>query len=671
MVERVVGFFLLLAVGTVCEAQESKQAQRRVADLTELSLEELMNIEVTSVAKKEQKLSEAAAAIYVITQEDIHRSGATSIAEALRMVPGLQVAQIDAHSWAITSRGFSGRFANKLLVLIDGRSVYTPLFSGVFWNAQDTLLEDIERIEVIRGPAGTLWGANAVNGVINIITKSAKETQGGLVSAGGGTESAFGAVRYGGKIGDNAFFRVFAKYFDRDDFSGSDPRDEWKAGRGGFRVDWKVAEKDSLMFLGDYYNSELGERIPVSSLTPPFTRTLSGHFPMAGGNVLGHWNHSFSDTSDMRIQMYYDRYELKGPVDSETRNTFDFELQHRFALAKRHDLVWGLGYRFTTDQIRNSPTIIFRPSSRGDHLFSAFVQDDITLVENRLRLTLGSKFEHNDYTGFEVQPNVRLLWTPHERHTMWAAVSRAVRTPARFDHTGRGNATTFPPLSPSCPSPFPCELALLGGRNFESEELIAYELGYRSQLTPRFSVDIATFYHVYDHLLTGQPGSPFLELSPPPPHVVLPIRADNLMHGEGYGVEIAGTWNVTDRWRLGLGYTLLRLQLHLERPTVGTQGEGNEKNSPKNQFHLRSYLDLPYNLKFDAALYYVDSLPNKKVSSYVRGDARLGWNPTKSLDVSIALQNLFDRRHREIEPEFLANPTSVERSVYGKITWRF
>jgi iron complex outermembrane receptor protein len=666
-----VGLASMIVLGWV---QEQSQAYRRGTDLTELSLEELMNIEVTTVARKEQKLSQAAAAVYVLTQEDIHRSGATSIAEALRMVPGLNVARIDANTWAISARGLNERFSNKLLVLIDGRSVYNPLFSGVYWDIQDTLLPDVDRIEVIRGPAGALWGANAVNGVINIITKSAKVTQGGLVVAGDGDEEkGFGAVRYGGKFGDNLYYRVYGKYFDRDDFvtpSGENAHDAWRVGRGGFRIDWDVADYDLLTFQGDYYSGRFGDRVVIPALAPPFEQTRIGDFPISGGNILGRWRRILSETSDLALQFYYDRTEREDAVHQELRDTVDIEFQHRFAFGRWQEVVWGLGYRFTTDDLRGSSFVSFDPISRGDHLFSAFIQNDLTLVDNRFRLTLGSKFEHNSYTGFEVQPNARLLWTPHRQHTIWAAISRAVRTPSRFEDSVRASLAVFPGLSPTCPAPL-CEVVLVENRGFKSETLLAYELGYRVQPTPWFSVDLALFYNIYDDLRTVEPGTPFFQSSPPPARLILPQRADNRMDGQIYGVEVAAHWAVAERWKLALGYSWLQVQLHRDPSSRDVMAENAEGENPQHQVHLRSFLDLPYNLKFDTALYYVDKLTALNVPSYLRVDARLAWHPTRALEISIALQNLFDRRHLEFGPSLLVSPSEVERNVYGKILWRF
>jgi len=670
MVKRILGVLALLLVTAVCWAKDPEQARERPIDLTELSLEELMEIEVTSVAKKGQKVSEAAAAIYVITQEDIRRSGATSIPEVLRMVPGLQVARINAHTWAISSRGFNNEFANKLLVLIDDRSVYTPLFSGVYWDVQDVLLEDVERIEVIRGPGAALWGANAVNGVINIITKSAKDTQDGLVSAGGGSEErGFGGVRYSGKLGQEAYYRIYTKYFNRDDSadpSGHSTSDDWDVLRGGFRVDWDVTEQDSLTLHGDIYRGEAGGMVTLTSLSPPFAQPTVDINDIAGGNLVGRWRHMFSETSDLAFQWYYDRTERDSLILKEVRDTLDFDFQHHFSLGRRQDFVWGLGYRFTTDKLTNSFTVSFDPTSRGLHLMSAFAQDELTIVKNLLRLTLGSKFEVNSFTKLEVQPNVRLLWTPHERHTLWAAVSRAVRTPSRSERDVRINIAAFPD-----PSGLTNLVSGFGSPDFESENLLAYEFGYRVQPVRHLSLDLAAFYNVYEDLRTADPGAPFLEDTPSPPHLVVPLQASNGMDGEAYGVEIAASWNVTNHWRLNVGYTLLKMHLHGGVSLGDSSLQSAEGDSPQNQFHLRSYLDLSHKLNWDVALYYVDSLPSLDVPSYVQVDTRLAWHPTEALEVSLELQNLLDDRHQEFGSSFLVSPTEIERGVYGKITWRF
>jgi len=647
---------------------------QRQSDLTELSLEELMNIEVTSVSKKTEKLSKAAAAIFVITQEDIHRSGVTSIPEALRLAPGIEVARVDAHTWAISARGFNDVFANKLLVLLDGRSIYTPLFSGVFWDQQDTLLEDIERIEVIRGPGATLWGANAVNGVINIITKRARDTQGGLLTAGGGHEErSFGGVRYGGKLGENAYYRVYAKYFNRDDSElpdGHAANDAWQAGQGGFRLDWSPAQLHTFTVQGDFYDGSIAQTFVESSLLPPFQLTVPDRFPIRGGNLLGRWSHTLSSTSEMRLQMYYDRTVRNMDIFQEDRHNFDLDFQHRFPLGGRHDIVWGLGYRLTSDDEGNTFSASLIPASRTTHLVSAFVQDEIALLPDRLYVTLGSKFEHNDFTGFEIQPSGRLLWTPNDRHTVWAAISRAVRTPSRAEADVRLNQLVLPPgtLSPGAPLTV---AAFFGDHSMVAETLLAYELGYRVQPYERLSFDLALFYNVYNDLLTAEPRTPFLETSPSPPHLVLPFFAGNSLHGETYGAELAANWPLTEWWRLRALYSYLHVYLHTDQGSRATVSPAAQWSSPQHQFSLRSAMDLPGHLAFDLALRYVDSLVHLQVGSYTVLDVRLGWRPLQTLELAIVSQNL-GANHIEFIPTFLnTQPTTVRPSVYGQITWRF
>jgi len=667
---------VLLMVGAVCSAVASDTEPPLPDDLTQLSLEDLMDIEITSVAKKAQKLSEAAAAVFVVTQEDIRRTGATSIPEALRMVPGLQVARIDANKWAITARGYNGRFSNKLLVLMDGRSVYTPLFSGVYWDMKDTLIEDIDRIEVIRGPGAALWGANAVNGVINIITKSANDTQGGLVVAGAGSEErGLGAFRYGGKLGRDAYGRIYAKYFNRDDAvftSGKDASDEWDVSRAGFRMDWQGSGPDALTLQGDLYDGETGETIITKSLDPSEPPTFDEDNDISGANLLGRWKHTISDTSETALQVYYDRTERKSVILDQVHDTLDMDFQHQFTLGRRHEIMWGLGYRFISDDITNTFYGSWDPDSRDDDLFSGFVQDDITLIRDRLQLTLGSKFEHNDYTGSEIQPNGRLMWTPHEGHSIWGAISRAVRTPSRTEHDGRINMMVLPPGSSLPLFPGHVVVGVVGDGDYDSEELLAYELGYRVQPTDQLSVDIATFYNDYSHLRTLEPGGPFLEISPSPAHLVFLSSADNEMEGETYGIEVAADWRASDWWRIQASYTYLQIQLELDRDSGDTISESAEGESPHHQLSLRSSMDIVRDLALDLWVRYVDDLPSQDVDSYFTLDVRLGWKLYGNVELSVVGQNLLDDQHPEYKPEIIDTiPTEVERGVYGKVTWQF
>ncbi len=645
-------------------------------DLMALSLDELVGLEVTSVARKSQKLSTAAAAIFVISAEDIRRSGVTTIPEALRLAPGLEVARIDANKWAVSSRGFNGRFANKLLVLIDGRSVYTPLFSGVFWDVQDTLLEDIDRIEVIRGPGAALWGANAVNGVINIITRPAEDTQGFLAGAGAGDrERGFGALRYGGALGGDAHYRVYGKYFRRDSLatlSGEDGADDWAMLRGGFRIDWENRDHCFWTLQGEAYGGKDGERVSVPDLqSATLSRSFDAETDLAGGFLLSRFRHLASATSESAVQLYYDLTDRStdGPFD-ETRHTFDIDFQHRFAAGERQELIWGGGYRLTADDFDNGFTVSFAPERRTDHLLSAFVQDDIALRPERLYLILGSKFEYSSYSGLEIQPNARLAWTPRDGHTLWAAVARAVRTPSRAEEDVRLNQAALP-ASTSPPSP-PTLMAFFGRDDRDAEELLAFEAGYRLQPLKRLSLDLAAFYNVYDDLFTFERGAPFVESSPLPPHLVVPLLAANLMDGETYGAELAADWQAADWWMLRGAYTYLQMHLHSAGENLGPRTEAAEGDSPHHQASLRSAMDLPGETELDLWLRFVDDLPGQGVGGYLSLAARFGWRPRPNLELSLVGQNLLDPRHPEFKSEqFSSAVTEVERSVYGKVSWRF
>ncbi|MEP7340327.1 MAG: TonB-dependent receptor [Acidobacteriota bacterium] len=648
-------------------------AQKPNADLTTTSLEDLMNIEVTSVSKKEEKLFQTAAAIYVITQEDIRRSGLASIPELLRLAPGLDVARIDGTKWAISARGFNGRVANKLLVLIDGRTVYSPDTSGVYWEVQDLPLESVERIEVIRGPGGTLWGANAVNGVINIITKRAEDTQGGRVTAGGGSEErGFGSVRFGAKIGDNAYYRIYGKYFNRSglvDASGRDANDGQQAVRGGGRLDWQATGRDKLTLEGDIYRTHLRETSVSLSAAQPFAPPANTGGEFNGNNLLGRWTRAFSERSDMALQVYYDRFSRDIYDSADKINTFDADFQHHLAVGQRQNIVWGLGYRLISHQAEStsSSPIQFIPQKKTVQLFSGFAQDEITLAKDRLRLILGAKLEHNDFSGYEVQPSVRLLWTPSERQTVWAAVSRAVRTPARTQQDFRVNFQAFP-----APDGTTIITAVLGSPNATSEVLRAYEFGYRVQPARKLSLDVATFYNIYKRLNSFEPGQPFFETDPLPAHLVVPVYYGNLLRGETYGLEASVNFDATSRWKLQGSYSFLRMQLHQDAASRDTVSEGTEGESPRHQAQLHSYFKLSRKFELDTAIYRVSRLMGQPIPAYTRLDARLGWHVRESLELSLSLQNLLDNRHPEFKGVDVGVITSqVRRSIYGKVTWKF
>jgi iron complex outermembrane recepter protein len=649
--------FILLSFVASAQAQTPPSSSLR-----QLSLEQLMDIEITSVAKKEQKVSATAAAIYVITEEEIRRSGVTTIAEALRLAPGVTVSRIDGNSWAIGIRGFGSGLSRSVLVLIDGRSVYTPLFAGVFWEIQDTLLEDIDRIEVIRGPGGTVWGANAVNGVVNIITKNATETQGLLATAGGGSEEkGFGSLRYGGKIGQDFTYRVYGKGFRRDgQFTPHlSDADDWQQGQGGFRTDWNLRHGNSLTIQGDMYQGKARMRDQVSSFSAPFSTIVEKDTGLSGMNLLGRWNRTLSETSDFALQIYYDRTYRREARWRERRHTVDIDFQHRFKITERQELNWGLGYRYTSDDTESVPTLVISPENRVANLFTAFLQDEIVFVPDHWRLTLGSKFEHNDYSGFEFQPSARLLWTPTERQSLWASVSRAVRTPSRVDTDIAASVAPNPAV--------PAFARLLGNKDFDSERLMAYELGYRVKATDRFSVDLAAFYNTYDNLLSIETGALFLEPPLAPTRFVLPLQFDNKMKAKVYGVEIAADWRWLDWWRWRLAYSYLHMDLTRKAGSNDViTAPGTEGGSPQNQVSVRSFVNLPGNLELDGAFRYVDTLPGGNVRSYFNLDLRLGWHVTKNVELSLVGQNLLAGHHAE-----WSGGTKIQRGIYTKATWRW
>jgi len=652
-------------------------------DYLSLGLEDLMQIEITSVSKKSQRLSDAAAAVFVITQEDIRRSGVTSIAEALRMAPGVQVARIDANKWAVSIRGLNGRFANKLLVLMDGRSLYSPLFAGVYWEVQDTAMEDIDRIEVIRGPGAALWGANAVNGVVNIITKSADLTNGGLLSAGGGNEArGFATARYGLLLGENTHLRFFAKHQDTDhavDSTGAAAHDAWNMTRGGFRLDSQPSYRDTLTLSGDYYDGTIDERYTLYRLPtaqdPTISSSPDASSGMSGGNLLARWQRTLDATDSISLQLYYDHFERSMIILGESQNTVDLEFQHRLTLWDRQDFIWGLGYRFSNDSLSDTSTISFSPSSRNTELYSGFLHDEIKIIPERLSLILGSRIEHNSYTGFEIQPNGRLVWTPTPQNTLWGAVSRAVRTPARGDSDIAYRYRTYP--ADPAGVPVPVRLEIDGSKGFKSENLVAYEVGYRTEPMPHVALDAAAFYNDYHRLRVLQPSafSPEPQGSVPTDYVQS-FQLANLMHGHAYGVELAAEWSPVPWWRLHASYSYLRVKMFLEDPSTDAINKGDaEGDSPRHQFSLRSGVDLGKRVECDLWLRGADRLPyidGSSIPGYLTLDARLAWKPMPKLELALVGQNLLQRRHPEFNPEFINTfPSDVQRSVYGKATWKF
>jgi iron complex outermembrane recepter protein len=644
-------------------AETDPQGARR---LTHVSLEDLGQIEVTTASKVPVKAIRTPAAIYVITQEDIRRSGATSIPEALRMAPGVEVARVDSNTWSLGVRGFESTLSRSVLVLIDGRSVYTPLFAGVYWQVQDTLLEDIERIEVIRGPGGTIWGANAVNAVINIITKKAQETHGTLVSTGGGNiDQGFVNFRYGTGNDKGFNYRIYGKAFTRGPEFHPDYKqfDDWRMGQTGFRTDWDVHNRDRLTLQGDIYSGDAGQRVGITSYSPPFMTNVEQNAELSGGNLLGRWEREVGSGSNVQLQTYYDRTNRKQANFAESRDTFDIDFIHHLTLPGRQDFLWGLGARLSSGNASTVvPTVVFTPNHYTEKLYNAFIQDEIPILGDQLSLTIGSKFLHNNYSGFEIEPTARLLWTPSSRQTVWGAVTRAVRTPSRVEEDLQITA-----LLAANPLTF---LRVIGNRKFSSESLLGYEAGYRSLVGPKFHLDFAFFYNNYDHLLSAEPGVPFSESSPPPAHAIIPFFFSNGLLGRTAGFEIAPDWTPTHTWRLRGSYSYLHIDLQksassLDPSTVNsTQG-----SSPHHQVEIQSSVDLPKKLEFDQTFRYVSALPAQLVGAYTTADVRFSWHATRSLDVSVVGQNLFQPHHAESRGD--PGPlVGIERSAYIKLTWQ-
>lgn len=652
---------LLAACGTGTLARAQSEGTLDVTALKKLSLEELLNVEVTSVARRPEKLSETPSAIQVITGDEITRSTATNLPEALRLADNLDVAQRNSHDWNIAARGFNTDLTNKMLVMIDGRTVYSPLFSGVFWDAQDYLLKDIDRIEVVSGPGGTVWGANAVNGVINVVTKSADETQGLLAEGAGGNElRTLAGLRYGGTLRPGVYYRVYGKYTDRgpDQYAdGSDATDAWSMARAGFRLDAESVPNQTFTLQGDYYNGT--EDIPTGK-----TSRLSGR------NVLTRWLDTTSPDSDIRLQLYHDRTHIELPKPSnglrpagslaDDLDTYDLDFQHYLRFRSRQQLVWGVGYRFMRDAFMDAPTVALVPARLSQELFSGFAQDEISIGE-RFTATVGSKVEHNSYTGFEVEPSIRIRRKMTAGQMAWAAVSRAVRTPSRVDRDliqPTGLSAPFPPS------------VLTGSEDFRSETVVAYEAGDRAQFGSKVSASLAIFYNDYDHVRSITPGPAA------PPNFGLPLVLANNVQGETHGAEFSADVAVLPWWRIGFGANLLREHLHVAAGKKDFSNALNEVADPRHQVMLRSSMDLPGNLQIDGALRWVDIRHTSNgptpgtVPSYAEFDLRMRCQLSEHLEFSLVGQNLLHARHFEYG---YPSPSREEivRSIYAEATWNY
>jgi iron complex outermembrane receptor protein len=662
--------YRLTALGlAVCLSVPAWSQKYTPVDLTQASLEELANLQVTSVSKKEQALSKAGAAVYVITQEDIRRSGMMNIPDLLRMAPGVDVARITANTWAISIRGFNDRYSNKVLVLIDGRSVYSEVFSGVFWDQQNVPLEDIDRIEVIRGPGGTVWGANAVNGVINIITKSSKDTQGGLITASTGSEESLGGlVQYGGKIGAKGTYRAFGNYFNIEPSNlagGAASADGWNGSHGGFRSDWVLSPSDKLTVQGDLIQTGEGQTLTsVMANQLPLTRTFNDSVTVGAGNLQGQYNHTFSNGSELSLLSYFDRFQRHDEAENVVQK-IDTQLQYHFAVGSRNDLMAGVDYRLTDSSYQGLYDAFMVPDHRRDNLSSVFLQDEIGLTHN-LALTLGTKVEHNAFTGFEFEPSAQLVWTPRNRQSVWFSVARAIRQPSALDENIQISAAVVP----FDQSNFGV-VQISGNPELKAERMLDYELGYRNQVNRRISVDVSTFLSNYTDLRTTEPGSPFFTFTPGPPHLVLPSEWGNLGRARNFGAELSGSWDVTSRWRISPGFSFLNMNIKPDPLSGDTAVAASGGFSPTHQAQLRSSVKLNHRLEWDTSAYFVGVLNNGPVPAYTRLDTRIGWTMGESIYFSISGQNLLTPRHFEFLNGYQVHPTEVERSVVGKITWRF
>lgn len=640
---RSLGLALAAAAALALSAAPARAAGEALAapeDFASLSLEELTNIQITSVSRRSERLVDTPAPVYVIRGAEIRRAGASTLPEALRLAPNLQVARLDARNYAVTARGFNSAFENKLLVLIDGRTVYSPLFSGVYWDAQDVVLEDVDRIEVISGPGATIWGANAVNGVINIITRRAADTQGSQVSLGGGRDVRDGSVRYGGRAG-GGYYRVYGKYAQGEDSetaAGRNTQTGWRRRQAGFRYDLPGLGGD-LTLQGDAYHG---------SLHQAGTREIE----TGGANLLARHTRLLSGGSELRVQAYLDHTERDQPnAFIEHLDTFDLDLQHTLRLNAANLLIWGGGYRQARDHVTNGANFAFLP---GDEILAwtnIYAQDELRLAAT-LRLNLGLKLERNSYTGTEKLPYLSVAWDVHPDHMLWASLSRAVRVPSRIDRD------FYSPAAPAVVNGVP-QYTIAGGPDFVSEVARVVQAGYRGQPRPSLSYAATLYYSEYSRLRTLEPNAAG-------PGAVFRNQAN----GTSYGIELSGTWSVTPRWRLTAGYTAQHLELELapgSQDLAGSTGLAN--NDPRAWSSLRSSWDLTDDLELDAGLRHVGSLPRPSVPAYTAGDIRLGWRLRRDLELSVQALNLFADGHAEFGSA--AGRSSWDRQLTARVTWRF
>ena len=673
-------FSALLSVAIAMPVASASNPGSETEELIDLSLEELLQLEVTTLSRKPQTLTSSAAAVFVVTQADIQQSGARTLPDILRMVPGVQVAQVDASTWAVAARGSNGVFAGKLLVLQDGRSIYGPMYSGVRWDAQDTDLSSIERIEVVRGPGAVMWGSNAVNGVINIITKDAADTKGFEADVAVGSYTNLETtVRWGGSAGENANYRFFAKYFDRDGYADSN-YDAWNYSRLGGRLDWAVTDSDDLRVNAEIYDGNVGENYAFNSLAPPYVQVSDVETTPSGGFVTMNWTHSLSDTSDMSVQVYYDRADRTSLEPNEERDTSSLDFQHRFRLGERNDVVWGFEVRHSEDQTSGSETIRLDPPNRTQRLYSGFLQDEFRLFRDEVFLTLGTKVEKNNFSqsDYEWSPNARLSWLFSDTGTVWTSVARAVRTPNRIEQDVRILGGVVPPGVPPNTYPVPFTIQVYGNPAFDSERVTSYELGFRTQAFRDMTVDVALFYNDYDDLrygevlgLTCQPAG--LPISDPAcfmgPFEAAEMGVTFINHGQQdtRGLELAVSYLPTDWWRMYAAYTYLDLDDNDNNLPLSF-GE----DAPRHQVSVRSNMNVTTSGNLDLWFRYVDELPVQEVPRYFTLDARFSWQISRNLAAALIGRNLLESAHLEFREEFGSNASvEIQREALAELTWQF
>lgn len=668
----IVGCGLFGGVATASDATDADRKRREILEmLKQLTPEELSEVETFNpegglAARRIRKLAKTDAALFVLSGEEIRRAGITHLGEALRLVPGLQVARIRPYRWAISARGLNEEFASKLLVMIDGRTVYSALRSEVNWETQDLIMDDVDRIEVIRGPGASLWGANAVNGIINIVTKPAADTQGNLLKAavGGGETRALAAIRHGGRLGQRGHYRAYAKHTEHEPFvnpEGAELENDWNLSQGGFRADWQGASGDAYRVQGDVYRGEANNKSLLFLPTSTMPIEIDQVYELGGFNLLGRWQRDTADGESV-VQAYYDQLQRKEFYFDEFRGTLDLDFQHRNRLSERWEFLWGAGYRFMYDDLPSKPEVSatrigYTPRKRRDSLYSAFLQGEFHPAE-RWRLSLGAKFEHNDYTGFEWQPSARVFhqFGDADQHGLWASWSRAVRTPSRSEEG----------LRLSNPTP-EFVFNLSGNADLESEELLAHEIGYRFTLPNRLLFDASLFYNEYEHLRTFEPT----EFQPFPPPPTAYNLLENNMFGEVYGMELAFHWQAREHWRLRLNYSYAQVHLHL-RDSMDSFSESLEGNTPHHQAVVHSMWDLSPDWTFDLMAFYTDNVPSQGVSAYTRVDARLAWTPWRELELSLGGRNLFDPYHLEFQGGQSGRTTyEVPRAWYVQARWNW